>query len=35
MDNLLNAEYYNHLNTAHGIVRAEPGHNFYVKVQVG
>ena len=35
VDNLLNAEYYNHLNTARGIVRAEPGRNFYVKVQVG
>ncbi len=35
VDNLLNAEYYNHLNTARGIVRAEPGRNFYVKLQVG
>ena len=35
VDNLLNAEYYNHLNTDRGIVRAEPGRNFYVKVQVG
>lgn len=35
VDNILNTEYYNHINTTRGIVRAEPGRNFYVKLQLG
>jgi len=35
VDNIFNTIYYNHLRTTRGIIQAEPGRNFYAKVQFG